>query len=599
MNSTNTASALLIIPMIFSLNLFAQDLPRPEHPRPDFERNSWLNLNGTWQFEIDCNNTGFERGLISGKDLKDKIVVPFCPESKLSGIGNTDFMPYVWYRRFFDLPEKTQGKRILLHFGAVDWYAKVWINNNFAGEHKGGSSPFTLEITKFIKDTNNEIVVHVYDDVRTGLQAGGKQSPQRESQGCSYTRTTGIWQTVWLEAVSPTYIQDFKIIPDPDNSQIIMNFKIEGNYQGCKITATALADNKKVGNVTINANWTNSPMVLKLSKKKLWNVGNPFLYDLKIELKKGNETIDTVKSYFGLRKITIQGRAILINEKPVFQRTVLDQGFYPDGIWTAPTDSDLKRDIELSMAAGFNGARLHQKVFEPRFHYWADKLGYLTWGEYPNWVLAYDKTDIDSVVVTEWTEILERDKNHPSIIGWCPFNETPISAKRIQQIIVPLTKSIDPTRVVLETSGWTHTIANPQVLDGHDYDQNPETFKQRWTDYFKSDNSKLPNHDNIPQTRNCPLFISEYGGIGWFKKGDPAWGYGNNPETLEQFYQRYKGLTDALLDNPNIFGFCYTQLTDIEQEKNGIYYYDRTCKFEAEKLREINSRTAAYEKIYP
>jgi len=585
--------------MIFSLNLFAQDLPRPEHPRPDFERNSWLNLNGTWQFEIDCNNTGFERGLISGKDLKDKIVVPFCPESKLSGIGNTDFMPYVWYRRFFDLPEKTQGKRILLHFGAVDWYAKVWINNNFAGEHKGGSSPFTLEITKFIKDTNNEIVVHVYDDVRTGLQAGGKQSPQRESQGCSYTRTTGIWQTVWLEAVSPTYIQDFKIIPDPDNSQIIMNFKIEGNYQGCKITATALADNKKVGNVTINANWTNSPMVLKLSKKKLWNVGNPFLYDLKIELKKGNETIDTVKSYFGLRKITIQGRAILINEKPVFQRTVLDQGFYPDGIWTAPTDSDLKRDIELSMAAGFNGARLHQKVFEPRFHYWADKLGYLTWGEYPNWVLAYDKTDIDSVVVTEWTEILERDKNHPSIIGWCPFNETPISAKRIQQIIVPLTKSIDPTRVVLETSGWTHTIANPQVLDGHDYDQNPETFRQRWTDYFKSDNSKLPNHDNIPQTRNCPLFISEYGGIGWFKKGDPAWGYGNNPETLEQFYQRYKGLTDALLDNPNIFGFCYTQLTDIEQEKNGIYYYNRTCKFEAEKLREINSRTAAYEKIYP
>ena len=579
----------------FAADTSDESIPRGEHPRPDFMRENWLNLNGTWQFEIDNDDNGRQRGLSSGKDLADSIVVPFCPESKLSGIGNTDFMKNVWYRRHFSLTDSLKGKRLLLHFQAADYLTNVWLNGRHLGQHMGSSSPFVFEVTGFVREKDNELVVHIFDDTRSGLQPSGKQCPRQESFGCLYTRTTGIWQTVWLEAVGTSYISDFRLVPDPKNSRVLLQVEIDGQSQGMTVTARAYAKGKQVGTASSAAAWRNTQLVLDLDEKHLWSPKNPFLYDLEITVSRDKQIVDTVKSYFGLRTVTIEGSAILINGQPIFQRLVLDQGFYPDGIWTAPTDAALRGDIELSQAVGFNGARLHQKVFEPRFLYWADKLGYLVWGEFDNWGLNYNSREIDVPVIQEWREILRRDRNHPSIIGWCPFNETPGTAGSLQQTIVALTRVMDPTRPVIETSGWTHTMTDAELLDMHDYNQDPASFRKRWFDYFNDDGLNLSGRYGIGNSKDIPFFLSEYGGIGWFEAGQPAWGYGQQPEKLESFYQRYKGLTDALLDNRNMFGFCYTQLTDIEQERNGIYYYDRRPKFDPERLHAITSRTAKYE----
>ncbi|HEX2972135.1 MAG TPA: glycoside hydrolase family 2 TIM barrel-domain containing protein, partial [Tepidisphaeraceae bacterium] len=506
----------LFLAMAFSASVTRADIPRPEHPRPDFQRDAWLNLNGEWQFEIDAKDDGEARGLISGKDLASKIVVPFCPESKLSGVANTSYMKHVWYRRFIELPESMKGKRILLHFGAVDYQAWVYVNGQLAGTHVGENAAFSFDITRFLKDGRNELVVRVFDDLRSGMQPGGKQAFDK-SEGCVYTRTTGIWQTVWLEAVNCSYVENISVVPDPDRSRVLIEAAVNGLDANLKLVAEAFADGQLVGSESITGSWRNQRMVVSLSQKKLWDTGSPFLYDLKFTLYRGDEKIDEVKSYFGLRKVTIDGRRILINDKPIFQRLILDQGFYPDGIWTAPSDSELKKDIERSMAAGFNGARLHQKVFEPRFLYWADKLGYLVWGEFPNWGYSYDPRGY-APYITEWTELLKRDRNHPAIVGWCAFNESGSSAPEIQQVVWTLTKAVDLTRPVLETSGWVHSLPNPEVLDAHDYDQNPVTFRKRWMDYFSGTSLRAPlprrygPDSTAVRDRGVPFMVSEFGG---------------------------------------------------------------------------------------
>jgi hypothetical protein len=577
------------------------EVPRPEHPRPDAFRENWLSLNGTWQFEIDKVGNGLIRGLTSGKDLASTIVVPFCPESKLSGLGlgNSQYFTRVWYRRMFELPAAMKGKRILLHFGGVDYKTWVYLNGHLAGTHTGENAAFAFEITPLLREGPNELVVRVFDDLRSGNQVGGKQAPVK-SEGCLYTRTTGIWQPVWLEAVGSSFVESLSIVPDPDHSRVLIEAAVNGPNDGLKLTAEATADGKPVGRDTAAGTWRNQRLVLNLSEKKLWEPGSPFLYDLKLTLTRGDQTVDELRSYFGLRKISIDGRRILINGKPIFQRLILDQGFYPDGVWTAPSDAALRHDIEMSMAAGYNGARLHQKVFEPRFLYWADKLGYLVWGEFPNW--GYNlKPDGYAPYVTEWTEVLLRDRNHPAIIGWCPFNETPKSAGEIQQVIWKVTKAVDPTRPALETSGYAHTLPHPEVRDAHDYDGNPVTFRQRWVDYFAGAGLPMPArygfHSTSTPDCGVPFMVSEIGGIGWATEG--GWGYGAGPKNLAEFYARYQGTLDALLDNPNLFGFCYTQLTDVEQEHNGLYYYNRRPKFDLRRIRAITSRSAAYERGEP
>lgn len=559
-----------------------------------------MTLNGDWQFEIDARADGEARGLVSGKDLSGKIIVPFCPESKLSGIGNTELMTNVWYRRTFEVPSAMKDKRVRLHFGGVDYKTWVWVNGQLAGSHVGGSAAFNFEITQFLRPGSNELVVKVYDATPSGKQPAGKQS-YGKSEGCVYTRTTGIWQSVWLEAVGSSFVENFSITPDPDHSRVLIEAAVNGADPHLTLTAEAFAEGKRVGSESSPAQWRNHRLVVKLSRKTLWEPGAPFLYDLKFTLKSGNQTVDEVNSYFGLRKVSIAGRSILINGKRVFQRLILDQGFYPDGIWTAPSDAALQHDIQMSMDMGYNGARLHQKVFEPRFLYWADKMGYLVWGEFPNWGYNYQPENYANYI-NEWTEILLRDRNHPAIIGWCPFNETPAEAGEIQQIIWHETKAIDPTRPVLETSGWSHTIPNAEVRDDHDYNQQPSSFKQRWMDFFKGSGlAPMPARYGGGAARRdtgVPFMVSEFGGTVW---GDrtTGWGYGEGPKDLEEFYTRYEGLVSALLDNPNMFGFCYTQLTDVEQEHNGLYYYDRRPKFDTKRMHAITARKAAYETAGP
>ncbi len=569
------------------------EVPRPEHPRPDLCRENWMTLNGEWQFEIDKAADGEARGLTYGKDLNAKITVPFCPESKLSGIGlgNTEKLKNVWYRRLFELPAAMQGKRVRIHFGGVDYKTWVYINGQLAGTHIGENVAFNFDVTKWLKEGPNELVVKVLDDMWSGLQPCGKQAPD-QSGGCIYTRTTGIWQPVWLEAVGSSFIESLSVVPDPDNSRVLISAKINGHDKDLTLKAEAFADGKLTGSDSSTGPSQNT-LVINLKDKKLWAPGAPFLYDLKLTLYSGEQKLDELKSYFGLRKVVIDGRRILINGKPIFQRLILDQGFYPEGLWTAPSDEALKQDIEMSMACGYNGARLHQKVFEPRFLYWADKLGYLVWGEYPNWGCNF-KPESYSAYVNEWIEILLRDRNHPSVVGWCAFNETDKAAGELQQLIWNVTKAVDPTRPVLETSGWTHTLPHPEVLDAHDYEGKPATLRERWMKNLSVPADQGGTAKAAGSDRGIPFMVSEIGGIGWATEG--GWGYGEGPKNLDELYARYQGTIDAMLDNPHLFGFCYTQLTDIEQEKNGLYYYDRKPKFDVKKLHAITSREAAYER---
>ncbi len=566
------------------------NIPRHEHPKPQAERANWLNLNGEWDFEFDFGNSKRESGIIERTEWEQKITVPFCPESKLSGIEHTDFIPAVWYRRSVDIDAEQLAGKVFLHFGAVDYETTVYINGKKAGFHKGGYASFKFDITEYLTEGKNTIIVNAVDDLRNPLVPRGKQSEELKSHGCDYTRTTGIWQTVWLEFVPKAYIKSFKIYPDYINGTVAISAVVEGEET---FTAAASYEGKAMGAFSKTAASTVTGEI-KLDEIHLWEVGCGRLYDL--ELTFGE---DIIKSYFGLRNIKIDDYKFLINGKSVFQRLVLDQGFYPDGIYTAPSDEALENDIKISLAVGFNGARLHQKVFEERFLYHCDRLGYIVWGEYGNWGLNWADERALEAMLPEWCECVERDFNHPSIIGWCPFNETwDINGRKqydsILRTIYRVTKHMDETRPCIDTSGNFHVETD--IYDVHDYEQDYNVFKENY-DKLMTEGilyEKFPDRQ-MYSGKGC-AWVSEYGGLQWSRgdRGD-AWGYGNAPKSEEELVERYAGLTNALLDNYRMFGFCYTQLYDIEQEQNGLYYYDRTPKFDTEIFRKINARKAAIE----
>lgn len=572
-----------------------QAIPRSEYPRPQFARPTWMNLNGAWQFEIDHGGSGRARGLTDKNPLDASILVPFCPESALSGVGNKDFMAAVWYRRTFTLPAEAAGQRVLLHFGGVDYKCEAWVNGQSVGVHEGGFASFTFEITDALRAGENTLVVCADDRMLRGHQPMGKQCPDYHSRGCHYTRTTGIWQTVWLEWVPKTYIRATKMIPDAANGCVLIDATIDGPAAGMELKAEAAFAGKAQGGARAKLDGHHARVTVKVEDVHLWTVGEGNLYDLTLTLEAGGAAVDTVESYFALRTISFDGKKCLINGKPVFQRLVLDQGFYPDGVWTAPTDEALRHDIEMSMAMGFNGARLHQKVFEQRFLYWADKLGYICWGEMGSWGIDPSRPDSMNVFLREWLEIVDRDFNAPCIVGWCPYNEVwGESNEGLREMTLQMTyratKAVDPTRPVIDTSGGLH--AQTDIYDTHDYEQNPEVYAERYKpgaelyDQF----ARRQHYDG-----KLPMFVSEYGGIRW-TDDESGWGYGQAPKSREEFVSRYHGLTSALLNNPEHMGFCYTQLTDVEQEQNGLYTYHRVAKFPPEVIAAANKQVAAIEK---
>ena len=570
------------------------DIPRPEYPRPQFRREPWRNLNGPWTYTFDFGKSGAQRGFATSPGFEGAITVPFCPESPLSGVNYKDFIETMWYQRALEIPAEWAGKRVILHFGAVDYESEVFIDGQSVGRHWGGTVSFNHDVTAYVTPGEaHNLVVCVRDDVRSGQQPGGKQCPDFKSRGCHYTRTTGIWQTVWLEAVAECGLRDVQITPDVDNARFIVTPRFYALKNGLRFRAT-LKDGEAVVSQAESVAANGIPCVLPVDAPRLWSPDDPFLYDLTFEVLDGETVIDTVQSYAGLRKIHIEGNRVFLNNEPLYLRLVLDQGFYPDGIWTAPTDAALKRDIELALAAGFNGARLHQKVFEERFHYWADRLGYLTWGESSSW--GIDVKDVVSArnFLAEWREIVVRDRNHPSIIAWTPFNETHDTGDtrqhyRLHSDAAQLTRDLDPTRPVNDASGYVHVDTDLWTV--HTYQQDPNILRDQLKPH--------PQHGpfrNFPDREVAyagqPYIVDEYGGIKWIPREDlvyaeDSWGYGDAPQTLEEFYTRLEGLTDVILSYDHITGYCYTQLTDIEQEQNGIYNYDRSEKFDMARIKRI------------
>ena len=594
---------LLIISLtiIFTVVAFAQQIPRSEYPRPQFERKAWINLNGTWTYTFDFGNSGHNRRYQESKGFDGKITVPFCPESKLSGVEYKDFITNMWYQRVISVPIDWNGKKILLHFGAVDYKSELFIDGKFVGRHFGGTSSFEFDITSFVtagKDHN--LVLFVNDDLRSGKQTAGKQCFNFFSEGCSYTRTTGIWQTVWMESVSPSGLKSSHVITDLDQKQVVIYPAFYNENTNVTVKVTLKDNGKVVSQKSIKAS-NQAVCILPLVNVKTWSPESPFLYDLVYEVvDKDNKVIDVVNSYVGIRKVHIEGNRVFLNNQPYYQRLVLDQGFYPDGIWTAPSDADLKKDIEMSMAAGFNGARLHQKVFEERFHYWADKLGYLTWGESSSWGSDYNNVEASRNFITEWSEIILRDRNYPSIITWTPFNETWESDQeqysRFVKDIYKITKGLDPTRPVNDASGGTHVVTD--IWTVHNYEQNPTKLAEILTPnsegvMFSNDKYKFASY------AGQPYLLDEFGGIRWIpsakdKNSESSWGYGDAPKTLEEYYTRLDGQVDAILSRPNVWGYCFTQLTDVEQEQNGIYLYNRSLKFDMARIHKIFSKNPSF-----
>ena len=570
-----------------------QKMKRTEYPRPQLQRNSFFCLNGPWQFAIDSGESLPERGLFDPLNYPETIEVPFCPESKLSGIHHTDFMNAVSYRRKVSTPEYSEQERLLLHFGACDFETFCYVDDTLVGRHVGGYSSFSFDITEQTRGTSEFwLTVYVKDHNRSSLQGRGKQSPAYFSQGCDYTRTTGIWQTVWMEVVPSAYISSLFLNGSFLTEQLNLSV-CTSQYVSGMLTVVIHEENREILRKEFRLSGRTFTGCMPVPNARPWCPQNPFLYQIEFILTPDTGLPDHVHSYFGLRDVELRDKMVYLNGEPIFLRMVLDQGFYPDGIYTAPDDTSLKQDILLSLNAGFNGARLHQKIFEERFLYYCDQLGYLVFEEYPDAGSNRNDSSLFLPIMSEWAECIERDRSHPCIIGWCPYNETPVSrSSDLLRQTYRFTRLLDPTRPVIDTSGYTHEITD--IYDVHNYEQDPLLFaKQMETAASGECFKNFPEHEEYQEQ---PYFVSEYGGIFWADSEDSGWGYGCPPQNLDEFYDRYRRLTEALLHNPKICGFCYTQLTDIEQERNGVYYYNRSPKFDINIIRSINQSPAAIEK---
>jgi len=590
-----------------------QGTPRPEHPRPQFVREQWLCLNGWWEFEMDPGDSGLERGLVE-RELKGRILVPFCPEAPCSGVGEVDRVAAVWYRRAFEVPSSWSGRRVVLHLQAVDHEATVWVNGQEVGRHRGGFTPVSCDITGIAPPGSTAVAVVRARDPWWEPQARGKQAAAVVPDGALYGRTTGIWQTVWLEATGDPALERPRITPDLKAGLFRLEQRVSRPRDDLVVRARLFDGPDEIARseVALDGELVAAlDLAVEAGRRRPWSTRDPYLYRVELELCDGlGAVLDSASSYAGLRSVGISEGRLLLNGEPLFQRLVLDQGFYPDGVLTAPSDEALVQDIKLAQAAGFNGARLHQKVFEERFLYHADRLGYLVWGEFPDWGCGGFGPDEDNQrpgpsYITQWLEVLERDYSHPSIVGWCPLNETrqPISDRLrvLDDVTLGMflaAKAVDRTRPVLDASGYSHRVRASDVYDSHDYEQDPAIFASHHAglvDGHAFVNRWREREISIPWDGQ-PYMVSEFGGTWWAADdGASSWGYGERPKSLEEFFERFSELCGALLDNPRVAGYCYTQLTDVYQEKNGILDFWRNPKLDLALLAGVQGRPAAAE----
>ncbi len=544
---------------------------------PQFERET-LSLNGMWEIEVAAPTGNFI----------GTIEVPFCIESA-RGLGYRGAIKRCVYRKKVTLPPF--AGRLFLRFGAVDRMARVYVNGTYAGEHGGGYTPFKLDITALAAAGVNEIAVEVENDVSANTPSG-KQS-KGESHGCFYSRVTGIWQPVWLECVPERYLERVRFYPDAKAGSVTAQIETQGAGD---VSMEVFYEGRPMGKAAAHTEGRTA-LTVSLSEKHLWEAGAGRLYD--VVLRFGE---DLVKSYFGLRDVRFEGDRFLLNGKPLFQRFVLDQGYHPEGLYTYPDEESMVRDIELAMGLGFNGARLHQKLFDPRFLYHCDRLGYMVWGEFPSWGMHYSDLEGLENFKREWTEAVERDFNHPAIVLWCPLNETwadlddpeKLRDVRFVDAVYDLTKALDPTRPCVDVSGGWHGHRT-DLFDFHCYES-----LEHVGQYLKAlegetlDMPHLYSPEEDLRYRGGPTHASEVGGV---SLGGDGWGY-SCVSSEEEFLQYYERLVSLLGGCRKLSGFCYTQLYDVEQERNGLFTYGRACKFSEEGLRRIaacNRQEAAVE----
>jgi beta-galactosidase/beta-glucuronidase len=570
------------------------------HPRKMFRRDKWKSLNGAWDFCFD-DEQRFE--VPNDIDLwAHKINVPFAPETKASGINDMKFHHRCWYQIQFSINKSE--KRLVLHFGAVDYQARVWLNGFFLGFHEGGHTPFSFDITNYLTDEEDQVLtVRADDDPFDLTKPRGKQDWQQDPHSIWYPRTTGIWQTVWLEEVPETYIEKFRCSPLLERWEIGCEVFIEGPCpEGLELIVTLSCgeqllakDHYKVIHKEVHRRIAMSdPGIDDFRNELLWSPEKPTLIDLELELWCDGHKIDQVHSYTALRSATYNRDRFLLNGRPYYMRLVLDQGYWPETFMTPPGTEAIKKDIELIKAAGFNGVRKHQKIEDPEFLYWADKMGLLVWGEMPS---AYRFTH-ESVqrITREWLEVINRDINHPCIVVWVPFNESwgvPDLAEKIAhqscvQALYHLTKTLDPTRPCIGNDGWEAVATD--IIGVHDYDDQPERLLKKYATTANMSVSDILNRYR-PGGRvitvegymhnGQPVMLTEFGGIAFVEPKDQiirTWGY-SAANTWQEFRRRYEDLMNSIHRIELFAGFCYTQFTDTFQEANGLFKADRTPKF--------------------
>jgi hypothetical protein len=544
-------------------------MPHPEYPRPQMVRNDWLNLNGMWEFQPGSSPDELPP---FGKTLAGAILVPYPVESALSGV--MQLHDRLWYRRMLKIPAGWRGRQILLHFGAVDWEAEVFVNGKSAGVHRGGYDPFSYDITSMLSHEDDELIIRVFDPTQKGGQPRGKQNT--EPRGITYTPTTGIWQTVWLEPVNAASIEDLNMIPDIDRGHLKLKVTSSKARSDSMVDVAIKAGSAVVVKMSVPVN---ADALIPIPSSRLWSPDTPFLYTMQLSLRQGGSTVDSVSTYFGMRKLTVGDadghKKLLLNNQFVFQIGPLDQGFWPDGIYTAPTDEALKDDILQMKAMGFNMVRKHIKVEPARWYYWADTLGLMVWQDmpscnsYPGRAFVPPPED-KAAFERELIRMVETHRNVPSIVLWTVFNEA--QGQFDTGRMVDIVRGLDPSRPINEASGGQITGAG-DINDIHSY---PEPAV------------RLPNGRQA-------LVCGEFGGIGYLIP-DHSWqrvGHGYvecaNATDLLYLYAEFLANVKRLRDEKSLSAVVYTELTDVMTEVNGMLTYDRVLKLPAEQIRQINS----------